>query len=217
MNVQDVVTRVRRTFGDEAAVQVTDADIIRWINDGQVEVVKANDQALQKTDLLDLVAGTSQYAAPTDMLILRSLRFKMPDMTSFSTLKYRNMQQFDEALDGWDGSLYGTGKPFLYTMYEGQIILFPTPDTSVTDGLKVLYNQRPTDVDDVADTLALPLIYHNTIFKYCMWQASLLDEDHEPAMMYRTDYQTDMDLLVSRETRDPVATYSTITVLAEDM
>src|SRR4051794_4723859 len=111
MNVQDIITRVRRTFGDEAAVQVTDADIIRWINDGQVEVVKANDQALQKSDLLDLTAGTSQYTMPTDLLILRSLRYKMGDMLSFSNIRYKNMQDFDEALDGWDGSLYGNAKP----------------------------------------------------------------------------------------------------------
>lgn len=217
MNVQDVITRVRRTFGDDAAVQVTNEDVIRWINDGQIEVVKTNDGALQKSDLIDLVANQAQYTLPADFFILRSLRYKFADMTSFSSLKYLNMQQFDESIDGWDGTAFSAGNPRFFTMYEGRVILFPVPQYSMVDGLKILYNQKPTDVVGTSDALALPLIYHNTIFKYCMWQASLLDEDHEPALMYRGDFQTDMDMLRTRETTDPVGTYQTITVLEDDL
>lgn len=36
--VADVFRRVKRTFGDEAGVQITNSDIIDWINDGQVEI-----------------------------------------------------------------------------------------------------------------------------------------------------------------------------------
>lgn len=217
MIVQDVITRVRRSFGDEAAVQVTDADVMRWINDAQVEVVKNNDAALQKTDLIDLVAGQSQYTLSSDFLILRSLRYKYSDMLSFSVLKYKSMQQLDDSIDGWDGTAYSASRPQYFTIDEGKVILFPTPDTSVVDGLKVLYNQKPVDVTGLSDALALPLIYHNTIFKFCMWQASLLDEDHEPALMYRNDFKEDMSLLVGKETSDPTATYPVITILADDM
>jgi len=217
MNVQDIVTRIRRTFGDEAAVQVTNDDIIRWINDAQVEIVKHNDGALQKSDLIDLVATQSTYVMPADLLLIRSLRYKFSDMLSFRALKYKNMQEFDDSIDGWDGSAYNNGNPQFFTMYEGKVILFPTPEYSVADGLKVLYNQKPTDVVTVADNLALPLIYHNTVVKYCLWQASQLDEDHEPAQMYRADFQGDMNLLKTRETTEATATYPTITVLADDL
>jgi hypothetical protein len=214
---QDIVTRVRRVFGDEAAVQVTDADVIRWINDGQVEVVKHNDGALQKTGFVNLVNGQSQYTMPTDMLILRALRFKNPDMLSYSALKYKNMQEFDDSIDGWDGSVYTAGTPIFFTVFENKAILFPTPNQSVTSGLKVLYNQQPTDVVSLSDPLALPVIYHNTIQKYCLWQASLLDEDYDPATLYRSDFQQDLNLLLTRETQEATATYSTITVLEDDL
>ncbi len=217
MIVSDIITRVRRTFGDEAAVQVTDADIIRWINDGQIEVVKRNDGALQKSAFINLVANQSSYTLPTDMLILRSLRYKFSSTLSYSSLLYKNMQQFDDSIDGWDGSAYSTGNPSFFTMYEGKAILFPTPSEASTSGLKVLYNQKPTDVVGTSDALALPIIYHNTLMKYCMWQASLLDEDHEPALMYKTDFQSDMSLLQTRETTEATATYPTITVLEFDL
>lgn len=216
MNVQDIVTRVRRIFGDEAAVQVSNEDIMRWINDGQIEIVKHNDGALQKTGLIDLVANQASYTLPADLLILRSLRYKFPDMLSFSNLKYKNMQEFDDSIDGWDGTAYTAGHPQFFTMYEGKAIIFPVPDQSLVSGIKVLYNQKPTDVDDLADTLSVPLIYHNVLVKYCMWQASLLDEDHEPAQMYKIDFSQDMQLLQTRETVEATATYPTITVLDFD-
>lgn len=217
MIAQDVITRVRRTFGDEAAVQVVDDDVIRWLNDGQIEIIKHNDGALQKTDLIDLVAGQAQYTLPTDFLILRSLRYKYTSSLSFVSIRYKNMQEFDNSIDGWDGAAYSTGNPQFFTMYEQKVILFPIPDQSAVDGLKVLYNQKPADIVSISDPLGLPLIYHNTLVKYCLWQASLLDEDHEPGMMYRSDFQTDVDALRNRETTDPIDKYQTITVLEEDL
>jgi hypothetical protein len=217
MNVGDVITRVRRTFGDEAAVQVTDADVIRWINDAQIEVVKHNDGALQKTDTIDLVANQSTYAMPSDLLILRAIRYKYSDMQSFVSIKYKNMAQFDDSVDGWDGTAYPAGHPYFFTMYAGSVVLFPTPDRAMVDGLKILYNQKPVDVATELDSLALPLIYHNTVVKYCMWQASLLDEDHEPALMYKQSFDGDMDMLRTRETQEATQTYATITVLDDDL
>jgi len=217
MNVQDVVTRVQRIFGDEAAVQVTNADIIRWINDSMIEIVKHNEAALQKTAFVNLVVGQSTYVLPTDLLILRSLRYKYTSMLSFSALKYKSMQQFDESLDGWDGAAFTNAPPQFFTMDEGKAILFPVPDQASINGLKVIYNQKPADVVALVDTLALPILYHNTIVNYCMWQASLLDEDHEPALMYKSGFTEDMARLKDRETTEAVATYSVITVLEGDM
>lgn len=216
MIVSDIITRVRRTFGDEAAVQVQDADIIRWINDAQVEIVKRNESALQETTTQDLVANQSTYTMPADLLLLRTLRYKYTGMLSFSRIKYANMQQFDEIIDGWDGTAFGTGAPIYYTMDKGSVILFPTPDQSATGGLKVLYNKKPTDVVTTGDSLSLPLIYHNVVVSYCMWQASLLDEDHDPAIMYQSTFMDDVRQLQNRENKEDVNTYPVITVLEFD-
>lgn len=217
MNVQDIITRIRRTFGDEAAVQVSDDDVIRWINDGQVEIIKKKEEALQVTSFVNLVANQASYTLPADLLQLRTLRYKYNDMLSFKVLKYASMQQFDEIIDGWDGTFYTAGRPSIFTVYAGSVNLFPVPDTSVTSGLKILYSKQPTTIVTSADALSLPLVYHNTLVKYCMWQASLLDEDHEVGMMYQANFNEDADLLKNRETQEPVATYPTITVLADDI
>lgn len=215
MIVSDVITRVRRTFGDEAAVQVSDADIIRWCNDAQIEIVKNNDQALQKTGLINLVNGTADYTMPADLLMLRSLRYKFASMSSFRTLRYMSLQQLDETMDGWDGSSL-TDNPLFFTRYEDKVTLFPTPSESATGGLKLLYNYAPAPVALSSDGFTLPLIYHNTIVQYCMWQASLLDEDHEPALMYQGNMQKDLETLMNNENAEPTNTYSKITLMEFD-
>ncbi len=217
MNVQDIVTRVRRVFGDEAAVQVSNDDIIRWINDGQIEIVKNNDGALPSTVTMNSVANQSNYALPADLFILRSVRFKTADMLSYYSLKYKNLQEFDDAIDGFDGTAYGVGNPVYFTKYAGNITLFPTPQYSTAAGIKLLYNTQPIEVNDVSDTLSLPLVYHTAIYNYCMWQASLMDEDHEPGLLYKSEFQEAVDKLATRENSDPTEYYPTITVLAEDM
>lgn len=166
---------------------------------------------------MNLVANQSTYTMPADLLMIRSLRYKYSDMLSYKAIIYKSMQQFDEAIDGWDGTLIGSGSPIMFTRDVGQVILFPTPDRASTNGLKILYNQKPTDVANLVDSLSLPLIYHPTVFKYCMWQASLLDEDHEPAVMYQANFNDDVGELQGRENRDALNTYPVITIREEDM
>jgi hypothetical protein len=49
-----------------------------------------------------------------------------------------------------------------------------------------------------------------------MWQASLLDEDLDPALMYQQGFTSDMALLKAKETTEVTATYPSITVCELD-
>ena len=217
INGQDVATRVRRTFGDEAAVQVSDEDIVRWINDAQIELVKRNETVLQTTGTANIVAGTAAYSLPADLLILRSVRYKYDDMTSFVSLKYANLQEFDDTLNGWDGTLFTNANPKIFTRYADTISLFPTPDQSATGGLKYLYSTIPTDITDLTDALSLPLIYHTTIVNYCLWQASLLDEDYDPSQLHKAYLDESVNNLIALDSMEQTEYYPKITVLEDDM
>ncbi len=151
------------------------------------------------------------------MLILRSVRYKYTTMSSFISINYVNLQEFDDALNGWDGSSYSNARPLIFNRYADTISIFPTPDESATGGLKFLYNQVPTDITALIDPLSLPLVYHHTIFKYCMMQASMLDEDYDPAQLHKAVFDEDMRNLMGFENVEQNATYPVITVREEDM
>lgn len=217
MIVSDIMMRVRRKFGDESAVQVTDADLIRWINDGQRQIVLKNETLLEKTATTSSVVGQQEYNLPTDLLILKFIQYKESANNAYYKLRGLTPVEYNEFIDGWNDAGVARGVPQVYTIFSGKIIAYPTPSNAVTDGFKIYYNRSPVDVNTGADTPDLPLLYHDTLVKYCMQQAYELDEDLDSANGEIVKVAEDIDLLRGREDWKTQETYPVISVCAEDM
>lgn len=214
MNVADVVLRVKRIFGDEAGVQITDQDIIRWINDGQEEVAVGNEGLLETTSQADIVLGQMDYDTPSDMSVLRGLKYKG------YRLKYMSMAEFNEYIDGYRAesgvSPYGPGIPEIFTVWDLKITVFPKPNQSVTNGLTIDYIKHPASVATLADALGLPVQYHKAIVDYCLQQAYELDEDIQKAQMKKSEFDEKMMKLNDRNKWISQEYYPRITTLPED-
>lgn len=214
MNVTDVANRVKRTFGDEAAVQITDTDIIRWINDAQEKIVLENRGLMESTGTANVVAGTADYTAPTDLLDLRSLLYK-----GFR-VKAMSFAEFNEYLDGFRApastSPYSRGIPEIFMVWNNTITLFPTPNESITDGLTIYYLRHPAQVATLADNLSVPLEYHNSIVDFCLSQAYELDEDFQKAGYKASQFNDDVTKLNDQKKWTAREYYPRITTLPED-
>jgi hypothetical protein len=212
--VQDVVTRVKRTFGDEAGVQVTDADIIRWINDAQEKIVLENEGLMEATASTDTVQNQMEYDVPSDMSVLRSLKYRGYRMKPMS------FAEFNEYIDGYSASdtlsPYGPGIPEIFMVWEGKITVFPKPNESLTGGLTVYYIKHPESVGTLADALTVPLQYHNAIVKFCLKEAYELDEDYSKAQTVKADFENDVMKLNDRNKWISQEYYPRITTLPED-
>lgn len=216
MIVSDIKTRVKRTFGDESGVQITDEDIVRWINDGQRQICVQNDNLLEKSALASLIAEQNEYTLPSDLLIFKSISVQYANELSYRRVTGYDFVKFNRFIDGWDGTDQSSGRPVAYTIHAGNIIVFPNPDRAVTDGLKIYYNRKPIDVADDVDTPDLPELYHETLVKYCLVQAYKLDEDYDAAGAESADMTNDVTFLRQRDSWKEQETYPTITVMPED-
>ncbi len=183
MNLGDVKVRVKRQFGDESAVQVTDDDIVRWANDAQRFACLDNDNLLEKISATDLVAGQQDYDQPVDLQNLKSIHIKNdPGELSYIHMQGFDLQKFDAQIDGWDGSFYGPGMTFIYTVFADKVKVFPTPDTSVVAGLKFYYNRKPVNLVSDIDVIDLPEMYHSSVVDFCLQQAYEMDENLEASV-----------------------------------
>lgn len=216
MIVSDIYSRVKRQFGDESGVQVTDTDILRWINSGQREIVAQNEGLLEKTALTSTVANQQEYTLPTDLLILKFISLKYSSQLSYFKLKGLKTTDFNEYIDGWAGTSFGAGTPVVYTIFSGKIVLFPTPDATVADALKIYYNRIPVDVTGSSDTPDLPTLYHEVLVKYCLQQAYEMDEDWDASQIKGSALDADIALLRGREEWKQQEFFPTITILSED-
>lgn len=218
MNVSDIMARVKRQFGDESGVQVTDADIIRWVNDGMRHIVLNNEGLLEVTALSNSVINQQDYSLPVDLVVLRAISFKPSGQDSFFKLKGISFAEFNERVDGWDGTAFGTSTPSIYTQFAGKVLLFPIPDESISNAIKIFYNRKPTDVVATSDTPELPVLYHQSLVDYCLKQAYEMDEDWEAAAQKQGDVTSLIQLLRGRDDGwKNQETYPIITVLEEDL
>lgn len=208
MIVSDVVKRVQRQFGDEASVQIEDADIIRFINDVVKEIAVQND-LMQATGTMNSVAGQNSYALPTDFLSLKSIYYNNMKVKPLKRTEY------DEYIIESDPDETQQGTPFIYTRWGTNFILYPKPDSVKV--IKLFYQQRPVDVASLTDVIPLPTEYHLRVVEYCLQQAYQTDEDWDAATQMSAQFSDGMTRLKEQETFSDKEFYPVISVLQDDM
>jgi hypothetical protein len=208
MLVSDVVTRVLRQFGDEASVQIEEADIIRYINDGIREIVTRNDIG-QTTGTINSVVDEDEYNVPADLMSMRTLYYDN------ERLKFLSKAEFDEYIIAQDPNQIQRGTPFIWTKWASQFILYPKPDSIKV--VKLQYLRKPTEVTASGDTLPVASEYYNRVIEYCLQQAYQTDEDWDAATQMNAQFSDGLTRLTQQETfADSNQYYPVVTVLPED-
>ena len=207
--VSDVAKYVKRQFGDESGVQITDDDIIMWVNAGQAEIANTNN-VLQASATKTLTVGVGAYSLGADMPIesIRSVH------TNNIKCQFINFNDYEKYITDNDPDGTKTGRPDTWTEWGGQVLLYPTPDSTYT--LTVYYRAAPTICTSADDLLTLPDKYFQRIVDYAMAQAFELDENfnaHE-AKMDRLDSK--LVSMAGDEDKGGTDTYPRITVLEDD-
>lgn len=220
MNVSDIVTRVQRQFGDESGVQITDADIYRWISDSQREVVMQHENLLQETALIASVAEQLEYDVPVDCFSIQHVMYRDSATAddSYFTLRFVPYSELAQVADGWSGDDYITGTPQLFSrgQTQGKIVLFPRPDAAYADAIKIIYSRYATDIVDSTTPIDLPEYYHQYVLEYCLMKAYEMDENWEAADRKAQYIQSTMNYNSHRESWFGRETYPVVVPMAED-
>lgn len=170
MLVSDIISRVRGSFGDTNSVELTDATIIRWINDAMREIVYQS-ELLQIKATTAPINGVNHYALPTDMLKTHSVKYQG------NTLEFVSLEQAEELFPNKDDPAnLVIGVPTHYWIWGNEIYLYPAPSINGTNEIICYYNRMPVEVTLTTETPEIPSIYHNRITEYCLAQAYELDE-----------------------------------------
>ena len=188
MLVSEIATRVKRQFGDEAGIQVTDADIIRWVNDAQREIASNND-LLQTVATTAVVSGQREYTLPPDILLLRSVHHKGRKLRPLSS------REAEEYLS----TGIANGEPTHFWSWATKISLYPQPTEADADDLQIFYTRQPAVVAAVGDTPEVPMEYHSRIVEYCLAQAYELDENWAAASQKSQQFSSGVANLKGRE------------------
>jgi hypothetical protein len=208
-NVADVV---KRQFGDPDGRQITDADILRWINTAQQEIVSQN-PILKETIVTGVVAGQDVYEYPSqEVQYIEALHYNGVPLEPYTFQEAQNYILQRKVETTMENS-----RPVIWYERNGEVWLYPKPDKTIADILKMFYIKRPADLLSLADPIQLPDRYYQRIIDLVLSRAYQLDENWEAAKYKQAEYITGMDMLANQENVTQVSTYPSISVRVEDL
>jgi hypothetical protein len=208
---QRIADDVTQKFGDVGGVQITSDMILRWINDGQRDIIK-DSPFNQQTAAADIVAGQANYPY-SSFLNARILQFDsiVVNGTPCKVIPYQEFQQ-RMLVPGYQPATADMSMQQVFaTTYGGNIILWPTPSASIAGGLVLNYIAYPADLTTLDTLLSVPDRFYNALQSYVFGQALMLDENWDAAKAVLGQSAQDKQRELERENRSPNDFYPTVT------
>ena len=204
--LSDVSTVVKRKFGDESGVQITDADILGWTNDAQV-YLNARSNVLKAKATVSSVAGQAAYS-------FTSLYIQQIESIHYAGTRIPNMSfsQAEETVSRYDPNQeVSEDLPVLWYEWAETFTFWPVP--SGVQNIDVYYTKLPTKLVNPTDVLSLPDDFFDDICKYVLAQAYELDEDWEAMQLKTSQVQQSLDMRGEESRSAQEMTYPVITVI----
>lgn len=205
--VSELALAVKRQFGDESGTQISDNDIIRWINQGQLSIAQQG-EATRTTATTLSVAGQSTYNFPSDsILVLNAVFYDNIPLENYT------FEQAQTSLLAEYGSTTQTATPFAWYEWENSINLFPIPDSSDVT-IKIYCSKTPPTITSLSDNIGLPDTHYEVLLQYVLSQAYELDDDFNSAQIKANQSSAGLkELSLQASSRF----YDVITIMEEDM
>lgn len=182
---RDVIDSVFRQFGDESGAQVTQEDVIRWINEAQRDVVVNNREVNQAIAEFSVAAGVGTY----DIVLL------IPDVLRLHSIMYKGKLLPNYTFEEAQTKMLETEEPqdpVFWFRYAGMLKLWPAPPEDYTNAVEVYYNRVPTTITQDTDVLGVPESYYEAVNAFCLAKAFELDGDAQMLGIKREEYNRNL-------------------------
>lgn len=209
LHVSDVLSVVKRQFGDEAGIQITESDIIRWTNMAQMELF-SKETFLKGNSTTNLLADQSVY----DVSALNIMKIQSVHVNNHR-INYISFQDAESYIVANDPERVSRGEPIFWTEWAGNVHVYPAPSADITGGMTIYYYPGPSVASASSDLLSIPDQYFNRIIEYCLSQAYELDEDLNSSKTKLDQFSQGVQEMRGHQ-QPQESYYPTITELPED-
>ena len=204
---QDIADRIRSQFGDSSGAQLSDAAILRWINDGQREIVNSN-PILRATKVTDLIASQQDYSFPSDkVLVIEAIYingYPIDNITPQEAREYIKSQD--------PNGVMTAATPDVWWERAGVISFYPVPESTLTNAFKLEYIKVPASLASFSDSVTVPDRYFNELVNYVMSQALEMDENFDAASFKAAQFRDGLNRLSQKDNVSVSEIYPTVMV-----
>jgi hypothetical protein len=179
VTVSQVLDYIKRQFGDESNIQITDSDIIRWINMATLEI-GAKNSVIQAEATTAGTAGTLSYDLDfiEDIIRIEDVFYGSAKLDPVDKSTFRETVQ---------NEVTASGTPIYWYAWANTIKMWPVPNKD--DSLTIDYIKRPDRVTGPGDYLPIPDLYYEQVCLFVMSKAFELDEDVEKSTAQRSLFE----------------------------
>ena len=184
ITAQSVIKRCVETLQDPTSIRWPVAELVRYLNDGQREVVLHRPDAMRKSAAVALVAGTRQ-TIPSDGLKLIDIVRNTGGTKR--AVRQVNREILDAQTPGWHGLAGAT--EILHFMFDARdpTAFYVYPPAGASSSVEILYAASPADMTEpasgalygaVTGNISIPDIYGNALQDYILFRAYAKDSEY---------------------------------------
>jgi hypothetical protein len=182
---QSIVRRVVETLQDNTSVRWPVNELVRYLNDGQREIVLYRPDAMVTNAAISLVAGSKQALPTNGTKLIEIVRNTGGTRRS---VRLVNREILDSQAPNWHNITGSTEiLHFMYDPRDPKIFYVYPPAAASGASLDAVYAALPTDVTEPADgalytavtgNISVPDIYGNVIQDYVLYRAYSKDSEY---------------------------------------
>lgn len=185
ITAQSIVRRVVETLQDNTSVRWPANELVRYLNDGQREIVLYRPDAMVTNAAITLVAGSKQSLPASGTKLIEIVRNTAGTKRS---VRLVNREILDSQAPGWH-NITGVTEilHFMYDPRDPKVFYVYPPAAASGASLDAVYAALPTDVTEPADgalytavtgNISVPDIYGNVIQDYILYRAYSKDSEY---------------------------------------
>lgn len=178
MLASDIISRARIVINDADAVRWTDAELLKWISDGQRLIALVRPDSTSTNESLTLANGTKQTLPANGLRLLDVIRNLTANGGPDRAVRMVDREALDAQDPNWHVATV-TGK-VLNFVYDNRdpTHFYVYPPANTTMRLEILYSKSPTDVATTASTVDVQDIYLEPLFNYVLFRAYSKDAEY---------------------------------------
>lgn len=186
ISAQSIIRRCVETLQDNTSIRWPVAELVRYLNDGQREVVLYRPDSMVTNATVSCVAGTKQALPANGAKLIEVIR-NAAATSAKKSVRLTNREILDAQTPGWH-NLPGS-VDVLHYMYDPRDprVFYVYPPATASAQLDIVYAAYPTDITEPADgalytavtgNIGLPDIYSNVLQDYILYRAYTKDSEY---------------------------------------
>jgi len=182
-----ILDRASIILQDTTNIRWPEDELLKWLNDGQREIVLRKPDSYAKSTSMVLTASETKQSLPSDAIqLIDIVRNLGTGVTPGRAISRTERYILDGQRPNWNtetGS--STVKHYMFDERNPKVFYVYPPQPTTPSYIEIVYSASPADLATSASTITLDDIYASALLDYVLYRAYSKDADIAPSAPQR--------------------------------